>query len=94
MAKRKTSVEIKVKETCRKHVVAFGASGKPLGERDDLLELLIAARTAEDKFILGKFDNPPELNTLLAIQAEKLIPTPEAVQEMEQDTDETQVVTD
>lgn len=64
---------IKVKPEFRKTIIAFGKSGKPLGERDDLADLLISVYRAKHQRIIDMFDNPPSLEELEGKDVDKAL---------------------
>lgn len=68
-----TSTVIKVKPEFRKTKIAFGKSGEPLGERDDLADLLIAVYRARHQRIIDMFDNPPSLEELEGKDVDKAL---------------------
>lgn len=53
-----------VKEEFRNKKISFGKSGLPLGERDDVDELAIAALESNDKSLLKLFEQLPPLAEL------------------------------
>jgi len=65
-------MELKIKDKDKKRLIAFGKTGKPLGERsqDELLDLAIIGRSSRHKMILGVFDK--ELPSLEDLKKEKM----------------------
>lgn len=57
-------MNIKIKDEYKKTVVAFGNSGLPLGERDDLYLLAIIAMESQDPSLLQFFEKLPTLEAL------------------------------
>lgn len=58
------AIEISIKPKFKSIKVAFGKSAKPLGVRDDLLELAIIARSSNNQTLLNYFDKLPSLDEL------------------------------
>lgn len=67
-------MKLKINEADKLQIVGFNNSAAPLGYRDDILDLAILARRANDSFILGFFENVPELDELLAEKAKSALP--------------------
>lgn len=79
-------MKLKIKSAYRKTIVGYNNSGKPLGERDDLLELAIIARSGPNNGnILDMFeDELPSLEDLLQEKAKAALPAaPEVKSEPE-----------
>lgn len=55
----------KIKEQYGSTVVAFGNSGLPLGQREDIDELAIIAHQSQDPSVLVLFETLPPLDELL-----------------------------
>lgn len=60
-----------IKKEFKDTVVAFGSSGKPLGERKDLNDLAILAHQSGNKNLLQFFDELPSLEDLQKARVEK-----------------------
>ena len=65
---------IKIKKQSETAIVAFGNSGLPLSERDDLLDLAIIARQSQDPTLLNHFEELPPLDQLLKQKVQPLLP--------------------
>jgi len=82
-------MKISIKPEFAKVKVAFGKSGKPLGQRDDLLELAIIARESGNKNIINYFSSLPKLSELRMMKAGLLMNKIE--QDHSKETEETKV---
>lgn len=68
-------MQLTIKETHKTTIVGFNNSGLPLGQRDDILELAIIAREANDQFLLSFFEGDvPSLEELRNEKAKKVLP--------------------
>ncbi|SFW15874.1 hypothetical protein SAMN05661012_00318 [Chitinophaga sancti] len=65
---------IKIKKQSESAIVAFGNSGLPLSQRDDLLDLAIIARQSQDPTLLNHFEELPPLDQLLKQKVLPLLP--------------------
>ncbi|WPV66278.1 hypothetical protein [Chitinophaga sp. LS1] len=80
MAKNnKKMPSIKLKKQSESVVVAFGTSGLPLSQRDDLLDLAIIAQQSQDPTLLSHFEELPPLDQLLKEKVQPLLPVVEAL---------------
>jgi hypothetical protein len=75
---------LKVKDEHKSTVVAFGNSGLPLGQRDDLIDLAIIAQRSQDPSLLCLFDDLPTLEQLQKQKIEPLLP---AISQLTKSTD-------
>ncbi len=64
----------KIKEQYATTVVAFGNSGLPLGQRDDIDELAIMAHRSQDPTLIRLFEELPSLDDLLKQKADAALP--------------------
>lgn len=64
-------MNIIVKNEFLQTVVAFGNSGLPLGQRDDLIDLAIIAQESNDLTLLQLFEKLPSLATLKKAKTDK-----------------------
>lgn len=64
----------KIKEQYGATVVAFGNSGLPLGQRDDIDDLAIMAQRSQDPTLIQLFEELPPLDELLKNKAEAALP--------------------
>lgn len=67
-------MKLKINEANKLQIVGFNNSAAPLGYRNDILDLAILARRANDPYILGFFEVIPELDELLAEKAKTALP--------------------
>jgi hypothetical protein len=65
---------VKIKKEYASTVIAFGNSGLPLGQRDDLNELAIIAHQSQDPSLLELFDTLPSLEDLQREKVHALLP--------------------
>lgn len=64
----------KIKDQYASTVVAFGNSGLPLGQRDDIDDLAIMAHRSQDPTLLELFETLPSLDELLKKKADDSLP--------------------
>jgi hypothetical protein len=79
----------KIKAEFLNKVVAFGKSGKPLGERDDIDDLAIIALESGNKTLLVLFETLPSLGELKKaktdLQLKKIAPVADVVDKYNED---------
>ncbi|MVT11383.1 hypothetical protein [Chitinophaga tropicalis] len=80
MGKKKKKM-VTIKKEYQSAVVAFGNSGLPLGQRDDLLDLAIIATKSGDPSLLQLFEPLPSLEELQKMKVQPLLPVIEALKE-------------
>lgn len=82
MSKKKAM--LKLKKQFESTVIAFGNSGLPLGQRDDLLDLAIIAQQSQDPTLLQLFESLPSLGELQKQRIQPLLPaiTPKVPEEV------------
>lgn len=78
----------KIKEEYRTAVVAFGTSGLPLGQRDDIDKLAIIALESSDPTLLKMFEYLPPLEQLKMgkVEDELKVLMPERIPIIEKET--------
>ncbi|MFB6453713.1 hypothetical protein ACE38W_00455 [Chitinophaga sp. Hz27] len=64
---------VKINKQFKATVIAYGNSGLPLGQREDLDDLAIIALRSQDPTLLRLFDNLPSLEVLLKQKTEKAL---------------------
>lgn len=66
-------MEVKIKSQFATQKIAFGSSGKPLGERsqEELQDLAILGQQSGDQSILNMFESLPDLTELQKAKTER-----------------------
>lgn len=80
MGKNK-KMAVKIKKEYASTVIAFGNSGLPLGQRDDLSDLAIIAHQSKDPSLLKLFETLPSLEDLQREKVQALLPVLSAIAE-------------
>lgn len=78
---RKKNKMVKIKKEYESAVVAFGTSGLPLGQREDLLDLAIIAQQSKDPSLIKLFESLPTLEQLQRMKIQPLLPVVTALKE-------------
>lgn len=76
-----SKIQLKLKPEFKKRVIAYGDSGKALGQRNDLHKLLLLSYQSGRQDYIDMFDNPPthaQLKKTLTDEALATIPPNDA----------------
>ena len=82
-------MQLKIKEAHHHRVVGFNNKALPLGQREDILELALIARSSGQKSLMDVFEFLPTMEELKRIKEGKVLPELPPVLEEETPTEQT-----